>query len=233
MFSLRALALALCVSLATAARLTVSIPASALLPNPATLPPSTHAVLVGPPGVRYDAPIRRDSTFLFPALPAASYLLTLHSRDYAFPPLRIDVSSAPAESPQQQPMHAWQTFRGNEWANKGPSYGAGHGELHVHVQASSPKDFYQSRGGFNLMGFVKSPMILMGIVSAAMIFGMPYVMENMDPETKAEFEEMQSKSPITGSGGAANQIQNFDLAGWMAGKTADTGASAGGGGKKK
>lgn len=41
----------------------------------------------------------------------------------------------------------------------------------------------------------------------------------MDPETKAEFEEMQKSSPITGSEGAAASIQNFDLASWMAGKS--------------
>ena len=41
----------------------------------------------------------------------------------------------------------------------------------------------------------------------------------MDPETKAEFEEMQKKG-VMGSGetNTAQQIQNFDLASWMAGK---------------
>ena len=48
----------------------------------------------------------------------------------------------------------------------------------------------------------------------------------MDPETKAEFEEMQKKSPLTGSQGAADKIQNFDLAGFLSG-------SSGGGGKKR
>jgi len=52
-------------------------------------------------------------------------------------------------------------------------------------------------------------------------------------ETKAEFAQMQSKSPMTGSEGAASQIQNFDLAGWMAGssKPADSGQSSNGGSK--
>ena len=66
---------------------------------------------------------------------------------------------------------------------------------------------------------------------------MPYLMENstysqtlaelhetdyvaVDPETKAEFEEMQKKG-VMGSGNTntAQQLQNFDLASWMAGKT--------------
>jgi hypothetical protein len=49
--------------------------------------------------------------------------------------------------------------------------------------------------------------------------------KTVDEETKAEFAEIQKQGPL-GMGGAsggagqntAQQIQNFDLAGWMAGK---------------
>jgi hypothetical protein len=49
----------------------------------------------------------------------------------------------------------------------------------------------------------------------------------VDPETKQEFEEMQ-KTGVLGSGttNTASQIQNFDLASWMAGKT-DSGPPSG------
>jgi hypothetical protein len=42
----------------------------------------------------------------------------------------------------------------------------------------------------------------------------------VDPEMKQEFEEMQ-KNGVMGSGttNTAQQLQNFDLASWMAGKT--------------
>jgi hypothetical protein len=42
----------------------------------------------------------------------------------------------------------------------------------------------------------------------------------VDPEMKEEFEEMQ-KNGVMGSGttNTAQQLQNFDLASWMAGKT--------------
>ncbi|KAK3068085.1 hypothetical protein LTR53_014616 [Teratosphaeriaceae sp. CCFEE 6253] len=224
------LTLAALTSYVSAARLIVAVPSSPpLLPNPASLGASTHAVLVGPPGVRYDAPIRRDNTFAFPELAEASYLLTVKSRDYDFPALRVDVSKA-SDGSLEQTIQAWQTFRGNEWSNKGPQYGSGKGELRIQVQPSHQKDYYQSRGGFNLLGFFKSPMILMGLVSVVFIFGMPYIMENMDPETKQEFEDMQKKSPLTGSGGAASQLQNFDIASWLAGKSSD---ADGGGGKKR
>lgn len=70
-------------------------------------------------------------------------------------------------------------------------------------------------------------MILMAVVSMGLIFGMPKLMENMDPEMKAEFEEMQTKGVMgSGSTNTAQSIQNFDLASWMAGKT-DTGTPRG------
>jgi hypothetical protein len=86
-------------------------------------------------------------------------------------------------------------------------------------------------------------MILMAVVSMGLMFGMPKLMENstlpsvcdpliplltyetVDPEMKEEFEEMQKKGVLgSGSTNTAQQIQNFDLASWMAGKT-DTSSS--------
>jgi hypothetical protein len=168
--------LLLTATLATAARLAISIPPSPpLLPNPSTLPSTTHAVLLGPPGIRYDAPIRRDNTFIFPSLDTASYLLQIHSRDHLFPPLRIDVSTAEDGA---QSVSAWQTFRGNEWSNQGSHYGTGQGELNIEVRPVGQKEFYAERQGFSLLSFLKSPMILMALVSVVMIFGLPYLMDN-------------------------------------------------------
>ena len=168
--------LLLTAALATAARITISIPPSPpLLPNPSTLPSSTHAILLGPPGIRYDAPIRRDNTFIFRSLDTASYLLQIHSRDHIFPPLRIDVTTSEDGT---QSVSAWQTFRGNEWSNQGPSYGTGQDTLKIEVRPVGQKDFYAQRQGFSVLSFLKSPMILMALVSVGMIFGLPYLMDN-------------------------------------------------------
>ena len=113
---------------------------------------------------------------MFPEVDDASYLLTIHSRDHFFPPLRVDVS----KSETGQSVEAWQTFRGNEWSNKGPSFGSGTDELSIEVRASGQKEYYQARGGFSLLSFLKSPMILMALGSVVMIFGMPYMMENSE-----------------------------------------------------
>lgn len=56
-----------------------------------------------------------------------------------------------------------------------------------------------------------------------MAFGMPKMLENMDPEMRAEYEEMTKKKAKKAGGrdpnavAAADTIQNFDLAGYLAG----------------
>jgi hypothetical protein len=69
---------------------------------------------------------------------------------------------------------------------------------------------------------LKNPMILIGGLSMLAVFGMPYLMENMDPEMKAEFEETQksmSLSKLAGKDPAGNPVANFDAAAWLAGSS--------------
>lgn len=88
--------------------LTVFLPAK---PNPFLLPPSTHATLSSL-HQRFDAPLTVLNTFGFRNVTPGSYLLDVHCATDAFQPLRVDVSD-------DGEVKAWQTFRGNEWANKG------------------------------------------------------------------------------------------------------------------
>ncbi|KAH7392846.1 hypothetical protein BKA66DRAFT_411437 [Pyrenochaeta sp. MPI-SDFR-AT-0127] len=220
-------ALASLASISSAARFLLQIPNTVIV-NPSTLPSSTHATLQssGPP---LDAYLTRSNTFNFNNVSAGSYLVTVHCRDYAFEPLRIDVSVEEAvegSGDKKEVIRAWQTFLGNEWDNKGESRGEGGNGLVVEARPVGMKYFYQERQGFSPLSFLKSPMILMALFSMALIFGMPKLMENMDPEMKQEFEDMQ-KTGVLGSGSTntAQQIQNFDLASWMAGKT-DSGSSS-------
>jgi len=44
----------------------------------------------------------------------------------------------------------------------------------------------------------------------------------VDEESKKELEEMQAKNPVTQATNSADAIKNFDMAGWLAGKTSGT-----------
>lgn len=84
---------------------------SPLLPDPSTLPPSTSLTLTAA-GTAKRTLIRRDNTFSFSDVPEGSYLLDVQCQTYQFAPLRVDVNG-------QGEVVVHQTFRGNEWRNKG------------------------------------------------------------------------------------------------------------------
>lgn len=183
--------------LASAADLTFVIPPhpAALPAGASSLPSSTHATLHAR-GAPLSAPLRRDGTFVFADVAPGSYLLSVHGRDHLFENLRVDVEEAvdyegdgkdgekkKGAGKKVEKVRAWQTFRGNEWANRGEKRGessAKGGEMLAEVRVLGRKEYYQERSGFSPLAFLKNPMILMGVFSLALIVGMPYLMDNSE-----------------------------------------------------
>lgn len=154
--SLPILALA---SVTSAARFLLQIPITNIV-NPSALSSTTHATLQssGPP---LDAYLSRSNTFNFNNVSVGSYLATVHCRDYAFEPLRIDVSiEEPVEGSgdKKEVIRAWQTFLGNEWDNKGESRGEGGNGLVVEARPLGQKEFYQERAGCKLHSSPDTPL---------------------------------------------------------------------------
>lgn len=224
------LALCHCAILTSAASLRIEIPPSTLLPNPNTLPASTHATLTSGSGPQLKAILRKGNYIEFSDIPTTgSHLLDIYSRDYVFAPYRIDIStpSSPGSSATQI-VGAYETYRGTQWSDHGVPLTPGGRpteDLTFSAKVLSRKNFYEQRQGFSPLSLLKNPMILMGVVALAFTFGMPKLMENMDPEMKAEYEEMQKKSPVGaignamqgGGAGGAGSAGGFDLAGFLAG----------------
>lgn len=93
---------------AAATTVTLYLPGT---PAPLTLSPRTHATLTAL-GRRFSAPVSDAHTFVFRNVTAGSYLVDVHCPTDGFAPLRIDVGD-------DETVQAWETFRGNDWANKG------------------------------------------------------------------------------------------------------------------
>ncbi|KAF1949050.1 hypothetical protein CC80DRAFT_529688 [Byssothecium circinans] len=177
--------LAFWASTSFAARFMLHVPTTQLV-NPSTLSSSTHATLQSS-GELIDARLTRSNSFNFNNVSAGSYLATIYCRDFMFEPLRIDVSVEEA-------------VEGNK---KGEARGEGGNGLVVEAKPMVPKQFYQERSGFSPLSFLKNPMILMALFSMVLIFGIPKLMENMDPEMKAKYEEMQKSGNRLLSGGSS------------------------------
>ena len=228
-------------ALATAASLRINIPPSTLLPNPNALPASTHATLTGNGGPELKANIRKGNYIEFSSIPTVgSHLLNIYTRDYAIAPYRIDVALSPSDPSVTEITGAFETYRGTQWSDRGvalTSGGKATESLTINAKVLARKNFYETRPGFNVLSLLKNPMILMGIVALVFTVGMPKLMANMDPEMRAEYEEMQKKSPMGGigramqggGGGGGGGADGFDLAGFLAGNQASgtSGASKG------
>ncbi|KAK8086964.1 hypothetical protein PG994_001938 [Apiospora phragmitis] len=228
-------------ALATTA-VTLTIPAQPNLPNPHALPPSTHATLATL-YTTYSAPLSAANTFVFRNVTPGSYLADVHCATHAFAPLRVDVvvaAGSSAAAPEEKlgglllSVQAWETFRGNDWDNKGEEAkevalgGAGSlaatATAALPVRCLAPKQYFIERSSFSVTSILKNPMILLAMVSMGIFFLMPKMVENMDPEMRAEFEEQQKNNPMAnlmGGGGqqAANPMGNFDMAAFLAGSS--------------
>ncbi|PHH83894.1 hypothetical protein CDD83_2849 [Cordyceps sp. RAO-2017] len=202
---------------AAASTVTLYLPSQ---PNPFALPARTHATLVSL-GARAAAPLSAVNTFVFRNVTPGSYLVDVHCPVEAFRPLRLDVAAA-----ADAPLAAWETFRGNGWDDRGEALPLREGSAGpgFELRPLGRKQYFLERPRFSILSILKNPMILMGLVSMLLFIGMPYLLDNMDPEMKAEFEAQQRKGPMAammgGAGGgqqAANPLGNFDMAAFLAG----------------
>ncbi|KAM0797575.1 hypothetical protein BDR22DRAFT_824203 [Usnea florida] len=212
-------------TLISAFTLTLSVP-----PHIPALPPSTTAILTTH-GHRIQTPITRRNTFVFRNLTSSDttgsgsgsetggggegvvYLLDIACRDYDFLTYGVDVGRGGE-------VLVYRVGRGGGVLGEKVVVG----EEPVEVRVARGRDYYEARAGFSPLDLLKNPMILIAVVGLAFVVGMPYLMDNMDPEMKKEFEEHQKKSVLGGGASAANPLQNFDMAGWMAAKTSGNSA---------
>ncbi|EKV13034.1 hypothetical protein PDIG_40580 [Penicillium digitatum PHI26] len=236
-FSLTSLLLLGVSSLVSTSSLTITIPVSSPLPNPHVLPATSHATLTTLPCGGKDhilsASLTRSATFMFHDLPSSgpesqpeSYLLDIRSAgEYVFAPYRVDVAA------DGSILGIWETFRGNPWDNRGAEKFildvAGRKQVDVVIEAKvlGRKVFYEQRAQFSPLSLVKNPMVLLAVVALGLMFVMPKLMDNMDPEMRAEFEQHSRSSPITGATTNAMTGGGFDLASWMAGTGAPSPAA--------
>lgn len=239
---------------ASAAQLILKIQPSNVLTNPNILPPSTHATVTSPDGTVVRSLLRKDNTIVFDGLDSVgSHLLNIYTKDYIFTSYRIDTTRGSHTAGKTKDgddsvliSFAAQLFPGTQWSDTGlnlvpsqPDASSSTGQstrpqssLTIVPRVLAQKQFYETRPTFSPLSLLKNPMILMAIVALGFTFGMPKLMENMDPEMRAEYEEMQKKGPTAAIGRAMSGQppasstggESFDLAGYLAGQKKDGGS---------
>lgn len=135
--------------------------------------------------------LRPDGYFSFHNVPAGTHLIEVAATGYFFSPVRVDVS---ARNPGKVQAALTETRRGLS---------------ELSLEPLREEDYYEKRESFNVLSVVKSPMGLMVGFMLIVVFVMPKVMENMDPEEmRLAQEQMRSQGGLAGllsGGGAAAQ----------------------------
>ncbi|KAK0674476.1 hypothetical protein QBC41DRAFT_308764 [Cercophora samala] len=196
--------------------LKIYIPPSAPLPNPAALPPQTRATL-NSLTKHHSAPLSEASNFHFHNVTPGSYLLDIHCLTHAFIPLRVDISSSSSspssssssssEGDHPLQIEAWETFRGNDWGNKGEKVSAEVSDTKnavvVVARMAGSKSYFMERSGFSVLSIFKNPIILLSLVSMGLFLGMPKLIENsrFPPKISYEFFFVQQKGGCWKKGG--------------------------------
>ncbi|KAK4748327.1 hypothetical protein SAY87_014913 [Trapa incisa] len=120
--------------------------------------------------------LRPDGYFSFHDVPAGTHLIEVAALGYFFSPIRVDVSA-------RNPGKVQAALTENRRALK-----------ELVLEPLREEQYYEIREPFSIMSIVKSPMGLMVGFMLIVVFLMPKLMENMDPEEmRRAQEEMRSQ----------------------------------------
>ncbi|KAG5358123.1 UPF0620 protein [Yarrowia sp. B02] len=161
----------------------------------------------------YKTYLRKDGHFSLQDLNEGSYQLELHSINLALVPpksYRIDIVNA-----TELVIH--EVFAGHSVSDLGPR-----ASYPLVVGPVARKKLTMEREQFSAFNMIKSPMMLMSLAGLVMIVGVPKLVKHLDPEAVAEFQKIQAeknKKKGTQTRDMQKQINNFDMAEFLAGKT--------------
>ncbi|KAG0046077.1 hypothetical protein BGZ83_008726 [Gryganskiella cystojenkinii] len=166
-------------------------------------------------GGQYSTMITKDGRFIFPDVPEGTYALEVQSPQYIYPSMKLVVADKQAK--------AYLVTLGSDWSNNDNAL-----QFPITFVPRAPSSYFVPREGFQIKHLFANPMMLMMGFSVIMLFLMPKLMANMDPEAMQEMQGMQE----------ATQMPAFempDIAATLA-KFSTGGSSSpqpGAGGKKK
>ncbi|XP_020270555.1 ER membrane protein complex subunit 7 homolog [Asparagus officinalis] len=125
--------------------------------------------------------VQRDGYFSFYNVPAGTHLIEVTAPGYFFSPVRVDISA-------RNPGNVQAALTENKRALQ-----------ELVLEPLAEEKYYETREPFSVMSLVKSPMGLMVGFMLIVMFVMPKLVENMDPEEiKKAQEEMRSQGGLAG-----------------------------------
>lgn len=162
---------------------------------------------------------RLDGSFAFYNVPPGIHLLDVHSHQLHFSQVKVQLLPDAMDSPKCI-----------EYAYPGaPKNVIQHP---IHLKAHAKYEYFQPKKGFSPTMLLKNPMMLMMLVSIGMMFLMPKMMENMEPEERERMQK-QMAAQQDPSKMLSNLWQDLSGAGAAEPAAAVTAAKSKGGNRSK
>ncbi|KAL5498210.1 hypothetical protein ACEPAH_2340 [Sanghuangporus vaninii] len=133
---------------------------------------------------RYYGSIRRDGSFSIPDVSNGSYILTVVSLDYAFDSLRVDVYPSGESLPDVRPYIPGTPHNPPSTVSL---------QYPIVLTPRHKANYFVEMQSFNALGMLRNPMVLMMLVTAVLVFGMPYLIKSLDPDIAKELNERQAR----------------------------------------
>ncbi|KAF9575462.1 hypothetical protein EC968_003067 [Mortierella alpina] len=127
--------------------------------------------------------ISKDGRFSFSNVPEGSYLLEVQSPQYMYPSVKVVVT--------EKDTRAHLVTLGADWSNNDHIL-----PLPLSLTPRGPTSYFIPREGFKVSHLFANPMMLMMGFSVLMLFLMPKLMANMDPEAMEEMQGMQEATQM-------------------------------------
>ena len=128
---------------------------------------------------------RSDGSFVIYNVPPGIHQIDIHSPSHHFGQVKVQL----LEESMDAPKCLEYTYPG---AVKNPI------KYPLVLTPYATYDYFEPKRGFSIFGLLKNPMVLMMLVSAGLMMGMPKLMENLDPEEKEVMrKQMQAQSNPT------------------------------------
>jgi hypothetical protein len=119
---------------------------------------------------------RLDGTFAFYNVPPGVHVVDVTNHQYMFSQVKIQL----VEDSMDAPKCIQYAYPG---ANKQPI------DHPLVLTATATYEYFEKRPGFSILSLLKNPMLLMMVFSVGMMFLMPKMMENLDPEEREQMRK--------------------------------------------
>ncbi|KAL5520359.1 hypothetical protein ACEPAG_9583 [Sanghuangporus baumii] len=133
---------------------------------------------------RFYGSIRRDGSFSIPEVSNGSHILTVVSHDYAFDSLRVDVYPFNESLPDVRPYIPGTPHNPPSTVSL---------QYPIVLMPRQKANYFVEMQSFNALGMLRNPMVLMMLVTAVLVFGMPYLIKSLDPDIAKELNERQAR----------------------------------------